>query len=177
ETGKNVMLNDANDYAFAYADDIINVPLTGNDYYIIDEDVPFYEMLIHGYIDYSGDVINLSDTSDETDIILSLIENGASPHYMFSYQSSSDIKNTSVNYFYSTEYSTWSDDALYVYTEVNNALKYVNGAEIVEHEILSSNVRAVTYSNGVTIYVNTGTKDETVDGVKVPARSYTVEGV
>ncbi|MCC8046943.1 MAG: DUF5696 domain-containing protein [Clostridiales bacterium] len=177
ETGKSVLLNNANDYSFAYADDIINVPLTGNDYYIVDEDVPFYEMLLHGYIDYSGDVINLSDTSDETDIILSLIENGASPHYMFSYQSSSEIKNTSVNYFYSTEYSTWSDDALYVYTEVNNALKYVNGATMVEHEILSSNVRAVTYSNGVTIYVNTGTKDETIDGVTVPARSYAVEGV
>lgn len=176
ETGKNVMLNNANDYSFGYADDIINVPLTGNDYYIIDEDVPFYAMLLHGYVDYSGDVINLSDTSDETDIILSLIENGASPHYMFSYQSSSEIKNTSVNYFYSTTYSTWSDDALYVYNEVNEALKYVNGAEIVSHEILSSNVRAVTYSNGVTIYVNTGTKDETADGVKVPARSYTVEG-
>ncbi|MCD7832933.1 MAG: DUF5696 domain-containing protein [Lachnospiraceae bacterium] len=176
ETGKNVLLNAANDYSFAYADDIINVPLTGNDYYIIDEDVPFYEMLLHGYVDYAGDVVNLSDSSDETDIILSLIENGASPHYMFSYQSSNEIKNTGVNYFYSTTYSNWSDDALYVYNEVNEALKYVSGAEMVKHEILSSNVRAVTYSNGVTIYVNTGTKDETVDGVKVPARSYTVEG-
>ncbi|MCD8336727.1 MAG: DUF5696 domain-containing protein [Lachnospiraceae bacterium] len=176
ETGKNVLLNAANDYSFAYADDIINVPLSGNDYYIIDEDVPFYEMLLHGYVDYAGDVVNLSDSSDETDIILSLIENGASPHYMFSYQSSNEIKNTGVNYFYSTTYSNWSDDALYVYNEVNEALKYVNGAEMVKHEILSSNVRAVTYSNGVTIYINTGTADEKANGVTVPARSYTVKG-
>ena len=47
-TGKSILLNAGNDYAFGYADDMINVPLSSNDYYIIDETVPFYEMLIHG---------------------------------------------------------------------------------------------------------------------------------
>lgn len=176
-TGKKILLNDANDYAFSYADDIINAPLTDNDYYIVDERIPFYEMLIHGCIDYSGTVINLSDTYDRADVTLSLIENGASPHFMFSAEDASEIKYTGLNRFYATTYSNWKEDAISIYQEVNEALKPVSGAIMKDHEILSENVRAVTYDNGVVIYVNTGTEDETVNGITVPARSYIRGGV
>lgn len=176
-TGKSIMLNDGNDYSFAYADDIINAPLTGNDYYIVDENVPFYEMLIHGYIDYSGSVINLSDTYDKTDVVLNLIENGASPHFMFTWGNANEIKSTGLNRFYATTYTNWKEDALAIYEEVNNALKYVSNASIVNHEILDNGVRAVSYSNGITIYVNETYADQNVDGVSVPARSYGIGGV
>lgn len=177
DTGKRVMVNDGNDYSFAYADDIINAPLTDNDYYIVDETVPFYTMLIHGYIDYSGSVINLSDTFDRTETVLNLVETGASPHFVFSWENSNEMKNTGLSRFYSTTYEDWKQEALAVYNEVNDALKYVNGAAIVDHVIYDNGVRAVAYSNGVTIYVNTGTTDQTVDGVSVPARSYEIGGV
>lgn len=177
DTGKSILINNGNDYAFAYADDMINVPLTSNDYYIVDQTVPFYEMLIHGYIDYAGSVINLSDTYEKVDIVLNLVENGASPHFMFSWNNSSEIKYTGLNRFYSTTYSNWKDDAVAIYTEVNNALRYVNGAAMINHEVLDNGVKAVTYSNGVVIYINEGTVDQTVNGVTVPARSYKVGGV
>lgn len=176
-TGKNIMVNDGNDYSFAYADDIINAPTSANNYYIVDETVPFYQMLIHGYIDYSGAVINLSDTFDSTETVLNLIETGASPHFVFSWENASDMKNTGLNRFYATTYENWKDDALAIYSEVNDALSKVNGAYITKHEILDNGVRAVSYSNGVTIYVNTGYTDRTVDGVSVPARSYGIGGV
>lgn len=176
DTGKNIMLNDSNDYAFAYAEDIINAPLTDNDYYIVDETVPFYEMLIHGYIDYSGSVINLSDTYDRTEVVLNLIETGASPHFLFSWESANEMKNTGLNRFYATTFSNWEEDAAAIYAEVNEALKQVKGAAIVNHEILSDSLRAVTYSNGVVIYVNTGYEAQQVNGTEVPARSYGIGG-
>ena len=177
DTGKSILLNAGNDYAFGYADDMINVPLFSNDYYIIDETVPFYEMLIHGYIGYAGSVINLSDTYEKSDIVLNLVENGAAPHFMFSWENSSDIKTTALNRFYSTSYENWKDDAVAIYNEVNGALKYVTGAAMIKHETLDSGVKAVTYSNGVVIYINTGNSDKTVNGVTVPAKGYLVGGV
>ncbi len=177
DTGKSILLNAGNDYAFGYADDMINVPLSSNDYYIIDETVPFYEMLIHGYIGYAGSVINLSDTYEKSDIVLNLVENGAAPHFMFSWENSSDIKTTALNRFYSTSYENWKDDAVAIYNEVNGALKYVTGAAMIKHETLDSGVKAVTYSNGVVIYINTGNSDKTVNGVTVPAKGYLVGGV
>lgn len=176
DTGRNIMVNDGNDYAFAYADDIINAPLTDNDYYIVDETIPFYEMLIHGYIDYSGAVINLSDTYDRTDIVLNLVETGASPHFMFTHEYSNAIKNTGLNRFYSTNYDNWKDDAVGIYSAVNEALKHVKGASIVNHQILENDIRVISYSNGVKIYINKGNADQTVDGVNVPAKSYQIGG-
>ena len=155
DTGKSILLNAGNDYAFGYADDMINVPLSSNDYYIIDETVPFYEMLIHGYIDYAGSVINLSDTYEKSDIVLNLVENGAAPHFMFSWENSSDIKTTALNRFYSTSYENWKDDAVAIYNEVNGALKYVTGAAMIKHETLDSGVKAVAYSIVFVIYINT----------------------
>lgn len=174
--GKNIMVNDGNDYAFVYADDIINAPLTDNDYYVIDETVPFYEMLIHGYIDYAGAAINLSDTYDRSDIVLGLIETGASPHFMFTYESSSAIKETGLNRFYSTQYDNWKEDAINIYNAVNDALKPVNGASITNHQILENDTRVITYSNGVKIYINKSTSDQKIDGVEVPAKSYRIGG-
>lgn len=175
-TNKKIMVNDGNDYAFAYADDIINAPVSDNDYYIVDATVPFYEMLIHGYIDYSGGVINLSDTYDRSDIVLGLVEAGASPHFMFTYQSSSEIKDTGLNRFYSTNYDNWRDDAIGIYSAVNDALGAVSNACITNHEILENDVRVITYDNGVKIYINKGTSDQKVDGVEVPAKSYRIGG-
>lgn len=175
-TNKKIMVNDGNDYAFAYADDIINAPVSDNDYYIVDETVPFYEMLIHGYIDYSGAVINLSDTYDKSDIVLGLVEAGASPHFMFTYQSSSEIKDTGLNRFYSTNYDNWRDDAIGIYSAVNDALGAVSNACIINHEILENDVRVITYDNGVKIYINKGTSNQKVDGVEVPAKSYRIGG-
>lgn len=177
DTGKLLMVNAGNDYSFAYANDIINAPLTDNDYYIVDETIPFYEMLIHGCIDYSGSVINLSDTFDRTETVLNLIETGASPHFVFTWENSNEMKNTGISRFYSTTYTNWKQEALAVYGEVNGVLSHVNGATIVNHVIYANGVRAITYSNGVTIYVNTGTASQTVDGVTVPARGYEMGGV
>lgn len=175
DSGKKLMMNAGNDYSFAYAKDIINAPLTDNDYYLVDETVPFYEMLLHGYIDYSSTVINLSDSYDKSDMVRELIETGASPHFMFTYRDSSEMKTTALNRYYATTYINWRDYAKELYDEVNAVLSQVNGAYIIEHEI-DGDVRVVTYSNGVKIYVNNGGESAVKDGVKIDAKSYAVGG-
>ena len=62
-----------------------------------------------------------------------------------------------------------------IYNRVNEALRYVSGAQIVGHEI-SGDMRCVTYSNGVKIYINYGDEPQTMNGVTVPAMSYGMEG-
>lgn len=175
--GRNIMVSGGNDYTLAYVDDIINAPVGQNDYFIVDEEVPFYEMLVHGSVDYAGYVINLSDTYDRSDIVLGLIENGASPHFAFTWEESSTMKYSGLNSYYATTYANWKDDAVAIYNEVNEALKYVSGETITGHEIFDSGVRKVVYSNGVTYYINASDTDAEADGKMIPARSYEMEGI
>lgn len=171
-TGKNILINGGNDYSFAYATDIIDAPIRDNEFRIIDEEIPLYEMIIHGYIDYAGGQLNFHDSADNTEITLRMIEYGASPRYVFTKESASEMKYTALNKFYATKYDNWCDEAVSVYNKVNDILKYVSGETVVKHEIRDSGVRAVTYSNGVVIYVNYTDYDAVEDGVTVPAHGY-----
>ena len=177
EDEKDVMISGGNDYAVSYADDLINVPIGDNDYFSVDEEVPFYEMVYHGTVEYSGFAINLSDDYDVDDITLRLIEYGASPHFTFTYDESNEMKYTGLNSYYSTTFSTWEDTAVEIYNRVNEALQYVTDATIVSHEILQTGVSRVTYSNGVVFIINSTEEDVTVDGTVIEALSYEMGGV
>lgn len=171
-TDKNILINGGNDYSFKYATDIIDVPLRDNEFRIIDEEIPLYEMIIHGYIDYAGSQLNFHNSADTNEITLRMIEYGASPRYVFTNESASKMKYTALNKFYATKYDNWCDEAVSVYNEVNGILKYVSGETVVKHEIRDSGVRAITYSNGVVIYVNYTDYDAVEDGITVPAHGY-----
>ena len=87
------------------------------------------------------------------------------------------MKRTALNRYYATTYSVWKDEAVTVYQQVNDALKHVSDAQIIDHEILENQVRKVTYDNGVTIYLNYSDTAQTADGVEIPAGSYRMEGI
>ena len=174
-TGKQMLINQANDYAWAVADDILNLPLGDNEYVVVDEDIPLYEMIIHGSIDYCGDVYNLSDSSNERLLVLTMIEYGAAPHFVFTWENTSEMKYSGLNSLYSTTFDTWQDKAASVYHEVNECLRQVSGETMVSHEILENGVRKVTYSNGVVLYINYSEQAVTADGLQIPAMGYAVQ--
>lgn len=175
-TGKKLLINEANAYSFGYTKDITNVPMGDNAYPIVDDNIPLYQMIIHGCINYSTDLLNFDDSEDMTLTVLQMIETGSAPHYVFTEEPSSRMKNTGMNQFYATTYDVWKGEAIEIYNRVNDALKYVNGAEIVGHEI-DGDVRKITYSNGVVIYINYSDETESMDGKSFPAMSYEMEGI
>lgn len=176
KTEKNLMFDQANAYAFTYADDLINIPMDDNDFLIIDEEIPLYQMIIHGAIDYSSELLNFEDDKDTEKMILKLIETGTAPHYLFTWEEASKMKNTAMNRYYSTTFDVWFEKATDTYLKVNEALKNVEGAFMTDHEILQEGVRKVTYDNGVIIYVNYTDHDVNINEITIPKMSYRLEG-
>ena len=133
-------------------------------------------MIIHGCIDYSTSLLNFYDVEDMTDIVLNMVEYGAAPHYVFTWEESSEMKKTALNRYYATTYEVWKGEAVEIYEQVNEALKHVSGAQMIGHEILEEGVRKVSYDNGVTIYLNYNDEVKTADGVEILPGSYRMEG-
>ncbi|BCN29633.1 DUF5696 domain-containing protein [Anaeromicropila herbilytica] len=177
ETNKDLMIKGGNYYSLGYATDLTDVPTSANEFYIIDQEVPFYEMVLHGCVDYTGSSINLNDSYNKQDILLKMIEDGAAPHFILSYKSSSNIKYTGTNDMYATYYKNWINDAKDIYISVNEVLKNVENSNIINHEILDNSLVKVTYDNGVIIYINKGNESVAADGITVNAKSYVVKGV
>lgn len=176
DTGKKLMENGGNEYSLAYVSDIIDAPTSYSRFYIIDEQVPFYEMVVHGSINYAGNAINLSDNALDQEMLLQYIEYGIAPRFTLSYKDSSNIKYTSSSNKYSVKYETWLNDASDVYRELSKVLNQVAGAKITDHELLESGLVKVEYSNGIIIYVNKTEKNVSVGDISVDAMSYTVKG-
>jgi len=172
--GDPIMITGGNMYALRYASDLINMPLAHNSLYIVDEEIPFYQMIIHGRINYAGMPINLSADFDEDALVLRLVEYGASVHFAFTYESANEMKYTGLNWKYSTRYENWSDNAVQIYHKVNDVLSLVSGAEMVSHEILPDGLRVVTYSNGVQIIINRSNRELEFYGEIIPATGYKV---
>jgi len=174
EEGKPLMITGGNMYALRYSSDLINMPLTHNALFVVDEEIPFYQMIIHGRVDYTGMPINLSSDFDKDDLIIRLIEYGASPHFAFTYESANEMKYTGANWMYSTRYEHWSATAVEIYHAVNDALGPVSGAEMQSHEIISGGLRIVTYSNGVKLIINRSQQERSFDGITIPAVGYVI---
>ncbi len=177
ESGRSIMVSGGNLYALKGAKHVLNAPTQATKYYIVDEEIPLYQMILHGCVDYAGAAVNTVNTEDMHRERLRMIEYGLSPHYTFTAQDAADMKNTGLNHLFATTFSAWKEEAAYTYDYVNGALRSVSNAQMVEHAALSDMLRRIRYSNGVTIYVNYGAEDAQADGLVIPARSYlTQEG-
>lgn len=176
KTGKKLMENGGNEYTLKYVSDIIDAPTSYSKFYIIDRQVPFYEMVVHGSIQYAGESMNLMDGDAGDEFILSCIEYGIAPRFTFTYEDPSNMKYTSSADQYSVLYTTWMDSAKSIYKKMKGALADVQGAAMIEHCEVQAKVFRVTYDNGVTIYINKSDQDVVVDQVRIKAMDYKTIG-
>ncbi|MCA0754978.1 hypothetical protein KP806_07935 [Paenibacillus sp. N4] len=172
-----LMIADGNAYSWPYADHLINVPTASSGFKIADEEVPFYQMVIHGFVNYAGSPVNLSDEQDMQEQLLRTIELGASPHFLWSYEPSSSLKFTAFDMLFSSSYEAWYDEALAMYKEANETLKLVSGSRMVNHIRHLDGVTEVQYENGISIIVNYTKKSVSVKGHRIGAEHYWIGGV
>lgn len=172
DSGMNVMTNVGSDYAIAYSDMVTNMNLRGNKYTLIDEFVPFYQMAIHGMVNYTGYPINIC--GHEVDEILYAAEYGAGLQFSFMKESSFALQKTLYTEYYGSEYAVWHDRMLEIYNRYNSELGHTFNQKMVDHDNITKNLSCTVYEDGTKVYVNYSYDDyQTADGV-VPARDYMV---
>ena len=131
----NLMIDGGNAYTLGYVSHILNMPLDGSRYLRASQAIPFMGMVLHGYVQYAGSPTNMEgDTAYE---ILKIIENGASPYFMLSYQNTNELKESyTLSDYYSVNFQIWLEDMREIYQTVNEALKDVQNVTITSHEFI-----------------------------------------
>lgn len=173
DAGQSLLGDNANAYAFTYAEEVINVPFYSNNYRILDEEVPFYEMVLHGYIPFAGEALNLTD--DYETALLKSAESGAGMYFKWIYAENTVLKDTEYDDLYSVNYEAWLAQATEDYARMNRELGRLSCCEIVSHVYVQEDVSKVIYENGSCVYVNFSKEDVTVDGILIPSRDYVVK--
>ena len=130
-----LMTNVGNAYALKYVDHIIEAATDSSHMRYTSYTVPFVGMVLHGYVNYTGSAINYAG-NQEYDILRS-IESGASLYYILCYQNSSYLKDDhELSKYYGVDYSTWYDQIVTTYAELNAAIGDLQTYQIVDHKIL-----------------------------------------
>lgn len=163
-------------YLWKNADVFLDMPLGTSDYIYLDEEIPFLAMVLKGIVPMYSDYVNFEANKQE--FLLLMIESGIFPSFYLTKENSSDLIYTNSSDLYSTEYSTYMDSVVAFDRTLRSLNKDTEGALIVKHERLENGVTAVTYDNGVVIYVNYTGETQQVNGetLDVNSFSYTKAG-
>lgn len=171
-----LMVNGGNGYALDNASTVVNAPLRSSSFNILDEDVPFYQMVLHGYIDYAGQPWNMAEAQNIEWQALKALETGSSVYFQWFHSDPSVIKGTDYDYLYSAHYLDWLELANEQYQSINAVLKQVQGQTISSHKKLQADVYETTYENGLRIVVNYSDDAVQINGAAIPPNSYWAGG-
>ena len=170
--GQKIMINQGNDYAIPYSSFVTNMDLRGNDYTILDECIPFYQLAIHGYIDYASESINIC--GDDLEEILRCAEYGAGLQFTVMNESSFALQKTLYTEYYGADFAAWHDRLVSIYKRYDAELGHTFNQEMSGHNNISDTLSCTEYADGTKVYVNYDYIDAEADGITIPARDYVV---
>lgn len=176
DSGLELMAAGGNGYALPYVKHVVDAPLDSSGFQIVDEDVPFYQMVLHGHVAYSGKALNLSPDQDTERALLNLLEYGAAPHFVFTRSASSEVKFTKFDYLYATRDEDWLEEAAALYRQANEVLGPLQQLRMTGHRTLREGLHETEFEDGTLIVVNYNDRPERADGVTVGPRGYAVKG-
>ncbi|MGL4737109.1 MAG: DUF5696 domain-containing protein [Cellulosilyticaceae bacterium] len=172
--GLDIMTSGGNQYTFGYTNLITDLPKESSGANILDDNIPFMQIVLHGYIPYTTEPLNAA--KDYTHTLLKSIETGSGMYYTWSYASNEITKNSQYSKYYATHYKNWIDEALNTYQKLSNDLGSTAGKKITDHKQIEPGVYCTSYENGVEVFVNYNEKPVMVAGISIDAESYTVKG-
>lgn len=166
---KNVAVAGGNQYVLPYATLMNDIPDSNSDYYFGDKAVPFYQIVVHGSVNYTSTAGNLAyDLQYQK---LKWIETGSIPYFIVTYESPIVLNKTNYNDLFSSQFSVWKEEMIQICDEFNENLNGVWNQKIQRHEE-KENAVVITYEDGSRIYINYSEESIIADGVQIPAKDY-----
>ncbi|MCL2708310.1 MAG: DUF5696 domain-containing protein, partial [Defluviitaleaceae bacterium] len=157
--GISIATEGGNAYSVPYSERIFNAPVYSSNYDIFAYDVPFYQMVLHGYVSMTVPEIIQSLQPEMT--LLKAAEAGMELLYACIYESSDALLYTRFDNLYSSTVSYWIDQAAERHAEYQKLLRLIYDKTIEKHEYVLDGVALTVYENAVSVLVNY--TDETVN--------------
>ena len=172
--GISILAQECNAYALPYVSAITNVPLYSSNYDLFDADVPFYQMVIHGYIPYSTKPANASSNAEELMLLSALTDSAA--NYQMMYSDPNIFTDCTYAELFYTHYTGWLDDAAAQYKLFSEFAPELSDKLIEKYEVLGTKQYRITYEGGTTVEVDINNSSLKVNGKAVNLADYGLKG-
>lgn len=174
DSGISILAQECNAYALPYVSAITNVPLYSSNYDLFDYDVPFYQMVIHGYIPYSSKPVNASSNANELRLLSMMTGSGIG--YMFMYNSPNEFIDTKYDRYFYANYEGWLETAAKDYKMYNELVGFLSDKTIVDYTHENAYVYSVEYSDGTVIKIDVDNYTISVNGQETSLADYELKG-
>lgn len=174
QSGMTFVSGAANDYALPYVDYLKDVPLYSSNFDVYDYDIPFYEIVIHGYIPYTTKAKNASSSADE--LFVYSVATGTPLHYEVMYQDPNEFTDCTYDELFYTYYKGWVQDISAEYKFMQQYVLPLTDETIEDFQILNGVVYQTTFSDGTVIEANTETLQMWVNGTEVKLSDFETKG-
>ena len=169
---ENVAVVDGNIYTIPYCDIVFDVPTSSSEYDIFDETVPFYSMVLHGYVQMTTESVNFAESYKKA--LLKAIETGCTPKYTLAAGDTSNIIGTQYSNLFNINLDDWYDKIVQKYISEHKVFERLNSLEIISHINEGEGVFSTVYQDGTKVTVNYGDKPVNVGGKEIEAMGYTI---
>lgn len=170
-----VLADGANAYVLPYIDHITNVPLCSSRFDVFDEDIPFYQLVMHGLKSYSCTPVN--GDAQIADTVLKAIASGSNLQFDLVADNADSLKDTLYDTLYYADSTYWTDDAASCYKFSKEILGDVSDQQIVSYEAVSDSKIETVYANGTKITVDLTARSVTKNGKVYSLYDYIGKGV
>ncbi len=161
DAGLSLLADGCAAYAFPYVDRITEVPLQSSGFDVLNEDIPFYQIVMHGVIPYAGTAINAS--ADAPEAFLNCIATGCDPSYDMIYAEASELKDTELDRYFYADHAFWTDTAAEEYELAKEILSGVSDQYITDY-VRDGDISVTTYADGTEITVDYAEETITAGG-------------
>jgi hypothetical protein len=168
----NARVEGGNSYILKHATMINKLQLFTKQFLLSDEQIPFYQIVVHGSIPYTTTPVNLF--YDNTLQRLKLIEYGYIPSFELTEKRPDALKDTNYNKLFASQISDWRENVIDYYKIYNEELGFTYSESITNHQKLSEGLYKTTYQTGW-VYINYSEKPVTYNGVVIKAKDFVVE--
>jgi len=138
---------------------------------IVDEIIPFYQLAIHGLVEYVTIPYNMMDEPAQG--FMKAVEYGSNVSFIVTKQPTEWMREAS-DKLYSSEFSIWKEDIIRLYSKLTAAIGDVSHLFILRHDNLADDVYRTTYENGKEIITNYSDDVYVYNGISVSPMDFAV---
>lgn len=172
----NLLMDYPNSYALPFTKYGVNIPFKSSGFNIVDADIPFYQLVINGYIPYAAPSANINNHIPMDTYFMRCLESGSGLHFTWTYDNTHALKQTAFNRYHSTYYKQSFDQAIDLYNRYEAIMDQIQDTGLKEHRLLDNGLRMTVYQDGTAIVFNYTHQPLTYNEHIIQSKAYKIIG-
>ena len=175
DAGISLIAQQCNAYALPYVKAITGAPLYSSNFDLFDYDVPFYQMVIHGYIPYASKPLNASSNANELRLLS--VATGSAFHYEVMYNSPNELTDSLYDDYFYASHEGWLERAAKDYAMFKELDSAIKDQTVTAFEHINNRAFKITYSDNTVIEIDTDAEICKINGQEINLADYELKGV